>query len=328
MAFLSRVMMVTGLLGVVLAAEGCAVSSDSGSGEADRFREALPLQEDVKLGVPGSADGSGTGTKSVGGGLHIATEGAGGPASSYQFTREITGAVDFTTAIILGGLWAIVNSPPSSLEAKKAVWGPGSGNALEPAIWRFTVSEVGDKEYDYVLEGQPKSGGDWLPVLTGHGYGKSRPEHRQGWFQFDNDNYKTLDPSKGKDEGSTKITFDLKQLPATIDVQLRPAAAKGALDVGVTHEAGGAGKVHITGTGDLDDAKNTKLENIEMLSRWSSTGAGRSQWTFAGGDLPIASVTASECWGTNFARTYYKDTVDYQPTSGDETTCAFGANDL
>jgi hypothetical protein len=326
MTFASRLIAVTGLLGVVLAAEGCASSSDRPSDEADRFREALPLEEDVKLAVPSNGAAGGTTTKSAG--LHIATDGAGGSATSYQFTRTITGAVDFTTAVILGGVWAIVHSPPSSLEAKKAVWGPGSGNALDPAQWRFTVTEVGDKEYDYVLEGQLKAGGAWLPVLDGHGYGKERAEHRQGFFRANNDNYRSLDPQNGHDEGTTKITFDLTKLPATIDVELRPSPEKGSLDIKVTHESGGAGRVSITGTGDIDESKATKLENIEMLSRWATTGAGRSQWTFSGGDLPIASVTANECWSTSFARVYYKDTVNYQPATGEESTCAFGANDL
>lgn len=326
MTFASRLVAVVGLVGVVLAAEGCAVSSDSKSDEADRFREALPLEADVKLGVPNNGAAGGVGTKSAG--IHIATDTAGGNATSYQFTRTITGAVDFTTAIILGGIWAIVHSPPSSLESKKAVWGPGSGNALEPAQWRFTVTEVGDKEYDYVLEGQLKSGGEWKPVLSGHGFGKERAEHRTGWFQANNDNYKSLDPQNGHDEGTTKVTFNLTKLPATIDVELRPAAEKGALDINVTHQDGGAGQVTIKGTTDLDEAKNTKLENVEMLSRWATTGAGRSQWTFSGGDLPVPSVTADECWGTTFSRVYYKDTVNYQPTSGDEASCAFRASDL
>lgn len=327
MTFASRLVFVTGLLGIVGAAEGCAVSSDSAS-EADRFREAIPVKEDVSLGVPGGASAAGQpSTKSVGSGLHIATEGAGGSPTSYQFTRAITGAVDLTTAIILGGIWAIVNTEPTSLETKKAVWGPGSGNALDPEIWRFTVTEVGDREYDYVLEGQKKSGGDWLPVLTGHGYGKSRPEHRMGWFQANNDNFRALDPN-GHDEGTTKITYDLRQLPATINVELRPTPEKGSLDVNVTHDTGGAGGVRIAGTVDLEDAKNTKLETVDMRSRWASTGAGRSQWTFSGGDLPIASVTASECWSPAFASIYYKDSVDYQPATGDEAACAFRASDL
>jgi hypothetical protein len=49
---------------------------------------------------------------------------------------------------------------------------------------------------------------------------------------------------------------------------------------------------------------------------------------FSGGDLPVASVTANECWPTSFARVHYKDTVNYQPAMGEESTCAFGANHL
>lgn len=319
-----RLAFVAGLFVVVSAAAGCTASPTS---DADRFREPLPEQSDVALDVPGNtAQPGAVTTKSAG--LHVATgNGGNDTASSYQFTRAITGAVDVTTAVILGGIWAIVHAEPTSIEAKKAVWGPGSANALDPAVWRFTVTEVGDAEYDYVLEGQNKSGGDWLPVLNGHGYGKSRAEHRQGWFLANNDNYETLDPANGHDEGTTKITFDLKQLPATIDVELRPAPAKGSLDIGVTHEAGGGGKVTIAGTTDIDDAKNTKLETVAMTSRWNATGAGRSDWSFAGGDLPIASVTASECWSATFSRVFYKDSVDYQPATGDAGTCAFSAAD-
>jgi hypothetical protein len=302
-------------------AMGCALRPD----DAERFREAVPVQEEVALRVPGGANATG-GTKSSS--LRIQTEpGAGGGAVTtnaryYQMTRDLTGAVDFGTAIILGGVWAIVHTAPTTIEAKKAVWGPGSGNALEPAIWRFTVSEVGDAEYDYVLEGQPKTGGAWLAVLNGHGFGKSRPEHKQGWFKFDNDNYKKLEPTRGRDEGSTKVTYDLRKLPATIDVEMRPATDKGWVDVKVTHDNAGAGSVEIDGQGDIEALKNTKLEDIHLLSRWSSNGSGRADVTMKNGDLPF-TVDASECWSTSFARVFYKDTVDYEPPTGDAKACTF-----
>lgn len=307
---------------------GCTINQTS---EADRFREAIPLQEDVALKVPKGSDGTTVGRRSTG--LGIATGGGlgGGNAQYYQFTRDITGAVDLTTAVILGGIWAIVNTEPTSLEDKKAVWGPGAANALEPAVWKFTVTQVGDAEYDYVLEGQPKAGGEWLPVLTGHGFGKSSTKHREGWFQADNDNYKKLEPTRGKDEGKTKITFDLKQLPASINVELRPA--QGSLDVKVTHETGGAGSVDIKGTTDISEEKNTKLEDVHLISKWNSSGAGRGDISIAGGDLPelpgdLKSVTATECWSTTFQRVYYKDTVDAQPSEGEESACAMPASTL
>ncbi|MBX3207852.1 MAG: hypothetical protein KF764_22590 [Labilithrix sp.] len=300
-------------------ANGCAVPA---SEEAERFREALPLQQEVALRVPGAANATNA-TKPKSGGLRIATgTGAGATARYYQFTRDLTGAVDFGTAVILGGIWAIVHSAPTTLEPKKAVWGPGAGNALEPAVWRFTVNEVGDAEYDYVLEGQPKAGGAWLSVMKGHGYGKSHPEHKQGWFEVDNDAYKTLEPTRGNDEGKTKVTYDLKQLPATIAVELRPDAAKGWADVKVTHDQAGSGSVEITSLGDIDESKATALEDIHLLSRWTSEGSGRADISMSNGDLPF-TVDATECWSSSFARVYYKDTVDFEPNTGDASVCAF-----
>jgi hypothetical protein len=318
---LSAVAFGFGVSALAVFANGCAAPA---SDDAERFREAVPHQEEVALRVPGSATAANATTKSAG--LRIANgPGLGGGASTaryYQFTRDITGAVDFTTAVMLGGIWAIVHSPPTSTEAKRAVWGPGAANALEPAVWRFTVDEVGDAEYDYVLEGQPKNGGTWLTVMRGHGYGKSRPEHKQGWFEVDNDNYKALEPTRGRDEGKTKVSYDLRQIPATIAVELRPDAAKGWADITVTHGQAGAGKVAITSLGDIDDSKATKLEDITLVSRWSSDGSGRADIAMKNGDMPF-TVEATECWSNSFARVYYEDTVDFEPQVGEPNICAF-----
>ncbi|MBX3263819.1 MAG: hypothetical protein KF782_29365 [Labilithrix sp.] len=292
------------------------------SEEADRFREGLPLQQEVALRVPGGASATNA-ARPRSAGLRIATgTGGGETARYYQLTRDLTGAVDFGTAVILGGVWSIVHSAPTTLEPKKAVWGPGAGNALEPAVWRFTVHEIGDAEYDYVLEGQPRGGGAWLTVMKGHGYGKSRSEHKQGWFEVDNDAYKALEPTRGKDEGTTKVTYDLRQIPATIAVELRPEASKGWADVKVTHAQAGAGSVEITSLGDLDESKATALEDIHLVSRWTSDGSGRADVSMKNGDLPF-TVDATECWSASFARVYYKDTVDFEPQTGAPGVCAF-----
>lgn len=311
-----RAMAMATMAFVAATAAGCTAEED-----ADRFREAIPQTGDVALRVPGASGG--TTTKSASG-IRLATNGsAGGVARYYAFTRDMTNTVDFGTAVTLGSIWALVNTPPTTIEAKKAVWGPGQANALEPAIWRFTVTEIADREYDYVLEGQPKSGGAWLAVVHGHGYGKSRPEHAQGWFEADNDAFELLEPTRARDTGKTKVTFDLGAIPATIRVELRPEAAKGFADVVVTHDAGGAGSVAIHALGDIDDeGKGAALENVDLLSRWTSIGSGRADVTLTNGDLPF-TVVASECWSSSFARVYYKDTVDYEPASGDASGCAF-----
>ena len=304
---------------VLAVGEGCAPVDD-----AARFREPIPAKEQVALSVPGNGSGTAGATKTQG--LHIATlDGTTATTAKwYGLTREVTNGIDGVTAVILGGIWILVNTPPSSVEPKKAVWGPSQPDGLESTSWRFTVNEVGDAEYDYVLEGQSKSGGGWLTVLTGHGYGKTRAEHDQGWFQADNDAYRTLEPVLGHDYGTTKVVYDLQKLPASIDVARRPGGDKGSLDIVVTHEAGGAGQVTIKGMADIDPSKATKLENVDVLSRWEGNGSGRADIVLKSGDLPF-TVDATECWSATFSRVYYKDTVNFEQPTGDPTACSLPA---
>src|SRR5690606_19770383 len=122
-----------GSLVVGAVAGGCSAPTS----DADRFREAIPNQEEVALRVPG-AETANTGNvgKQT---LRIADLASGdGTARYYRFSRDLTNVVDFGTAVILGSVWAIVHTEPTTVDAKTAVWGPGAASALEPAVWKFT----------------------------------------------------------------------------------------------------------------------------------------------------------------------------------------------
>lgn len=309
-----RVLKVCALSLTALAmSSACAEKTED---DAARFREAIPQREEVALDVPGSAStAEGTTTK----GLHLATTARPGSARYYQMTRDFTATVDVGTGLTLASIWAIVNLTPTSLEENRAVWGPGSANALEPAVWRFSVTQVGDREYDYVLEGQSKTGGPWLPVLTGHGWGKERPEHKMGWFQANHDNYRALESAWGADEsGTTKVTYDLRKTPSTIDVELRPTT-EGTGDIHVVHGEGGSGSITIRALADIEE-NQSKLEDVSIESAWSADGSGRASLVIKDGDMPVV-LDATECWSSRFERVYYKDTVDYEPASGAPEAC-------
>src|SRR5262249_401565 len=137
-------MAATGLVTLALGA-GCVAKED----DAARFREPIPHAEDVGLKVPGASAASGTTTQTL---RRPGAPATPAPAGEYyRLTRDLTGAVDLVTAITLGAIWALVQTPPTSIDAKHAVWGPGQGTALDPVVWRFRVTEVADGEYDYVL---------------------------------------------------------------------------------------------------------------------------------------------------------------------------------
>ena len=315
----------SGLLALSATATGCTVKSDA----SDEYRDPIPQSSDVALAVPGSS--SSTSTTSSAAGLHIAGgSGTGDLASYYLFTRDISAGVDWGTGAILGGVWLIVNQPATTISGNTATWGPGNG-ALDTANWRFVVKEVGDKEYDWELDGRPKAStndSDFKPVISGHGYGKSRPEHRSGNFTIDNDEYKLLEPEFGHDSGTTKVTYDLRQYPAQIQVELRPnPTSLGQNDITVTHDSDGSGEVDITGKDDISSTKDGILEDVTIMSRWNNTGAGRGDAQMSGGEL-TQTVTASQCWSSSFAQTYYTDSVNYQPTSGDPSSCAFSQSKI
>jgi hypothetical protein len=314
---------VMGVGALLVGAQGCVLQS-----AADKFREPIPAASDAQLALPGSAV-NGSSTQSA----HVRIQGGGGGGGGasnawlYTFTRDISDGVDFGTVAILGTIVAITDNPPTTIDATHATWGPGSGSALDPITWKLVVTEVADKEYDYEIDGRPHlstSDADWQKILTGHGFGKASPNYRSGWFQIDNDVYNTLDPSRATSTGSVKVTFDARTLPATIDAHLTTNDGTGQwYEIDVTHLQGGAGTVDLTALADISTPKDGSNENVSMYSRWDTTGAGRADLQFSGGDLKAQTAQASECWSDTYQETYYTDDVNYRPTSGSAAACAF-----
>ncbi|HEY4104921.1 MAG TPA: hypothetical protein VGM44_13580, partial [Polyangiaceae bacterium] len=166
---------------------------------ADAFRDAVPQSESVSLSGPDSSSGSSsTASAPPPRGELATTPPTPSYAKWYGFTRDMRDGVNGVTAGVLGSVWVIIQSEPSAVEKDAATWGPYT-DELDPATYRFRVTRIATDEYDYVLEGRPKastSDTDYIPILTGHGYGESSALHGQGSFTINLDNEKTLDPYK------------------------------------------------------------------------------------------------------------------------------------
>jgi hypothetical protein len=113
-------------------------------------------------------------------------------------------------------------------------------------------------------------------------------------------------------------------LPRIITAEVYPAGEQW-LTVTSTANEDNTGSLDTNAFVDIDETKLTAPEDVHILSRWQADGAGRADITIAGGDLPatIDVVEAVECWGTDFSRVYYDDSVDFAPTEGDATACAY-----
>ncbi len=325
------------LAGSMLA--GCMLEKQD---DGEEYRDALPLRESVVLAGPESPESGHTRTASIGGSRPLAERplGAGNFAKWYGFTRAVRGGVNLVTASVLGSVWTLVHLEPSAIVDGEATWGPYT-DALEPVTYRFRVTRVARAEYDYVLEGRPKSSqseADYRAVLTGHGFGKPHAQHGQGHFVIDLSAARELDPVAHEDEsGTVRIVHELpgdlgrggNGLPRTITAEVRPDPAVDPESFSVTSRAelDGTGSLRVDARTDIDDAKATALEDVAIDSRWRADGAGRADIVIAGGDIPAnpGSVSAVECWGEDFTRSYYSDSIDFEPEQGDATACVYGA---
>lgn len=305
--------------------------------DGDEFREAVPQREAVVLAGP-EQDAAGDSSAASATRRPLADEPlSAGPYSKwYGFTRGVRGGVNVVTAAVLGSVWLVVHTEPTSVENGEATWGPYT-DALEPVTYRFRVSRVAEGEYDYALEGRPKqseSESDYRAVLEGHGYGRLHELHGEGDFTIDLDAARALDPfAHQNDSGSVHIVHHLPRsisehldaLPRTIvaEVTPNPSINPESFVVSSTANEDGTGALHVTARADVDDTKTTELEDIVIDSQWRADGAGRADILISGGDIPAdpGMVTALECWGADFTRAYYTDSIGFEPTEGDVTAC-------
>lgn len=316
---------------------GCVITSSSESIDAEPIRKAMPSADEVKLDV---TDAAGSTTKALEPGFEAQTDGSTSKSATfYRLTRGIFDHTNLGTGAILGGLKLIVQQPPTSKSDGEIVWGPWT-ESLHPAEWRLRVVEEAQGEYSYAWEGRRKDGGPtavFVPVLSGKAYAEGHARHGTGSFTIDSDAATRLDPDRlgADDEGGTlvvtydgRITVrDGRTLPEKISVSSKLSKRPDVwFDVVVTREASG-GRVDLKAHDDLDEKKATKLEDIDMRSRWAGNGAGRADVKVTGGDLPstVSQVTFAECWGTSFTRSYYTDSIGSEPTEGREADCPFGA---
>ncbi|MDF3067851.1 MAG: hypothetical protein K0R38_3452 [Polyangiaceae bacterium] len=325
-------------LGAVALLPGCMLDKQD---DAEEYREAVPQREAVLVAGPETDAPVGRETASLAPSRYAQAAGPLGRrdfAKWYGFTRAVRGGVNGVTAWVLGSVGVIVHLEPSAVKDGEAVWGPYT-DSLEPVTYRFRVTRVGEAEYDYVLEGRPKDSSldaDYRTVLEGHGFGKRHEQHGQGEFTIDLSAARELDPfGRAQDSGTVRVVHrlphDLTQgaLPRTIDAEVtpEPSVDRESYTVKSVANEDGTGTLRVVAQTDVDDSKATALENVTVSSRWRADGAGRADIVIAGGDIPAdpGQVTAAECWGADFARSYYSDTISFEPTEGEASACVYGA---
>ncbi|MBI4511836.1 MAG: hypothetical protein HY698_19535 [Deltaproteobacteria bacterium] len=332
---------------VILGSTGCVIQDD-----VQEIRDTLPRASAIQVKVPGGTQASALAIASgqqartappiiiggqqartaplvVKGGVGSSTHAVlGQTAQFYAFTRLISGHLNLGAAFVLTLVHSVAHFPPTSVQGDTYIWGPWT-NALNPAEWRLTVRLNAQGSYEWSLEGRRKAGGGSFEAVVA-GVATPGTSHRgSGWFDMDFDKAEELDPVGNDAEGKIRVQYDLEASPVKVimdfanDMKMPDGSIADKTFHYVYAEAqDGSGDFEFSMYGDLDD-NGSAWENTDVKSRWLATGAGRSDFRVAGGDLGDQVLTGSECWGTSFGRSYWTDSLGWHPTEGDPASCAF-----
>lgn len=295
----------TGVLGASLVA--CVQPND----DPHPFARALPTAADVKIALPETASNA-----SVVGAL----------SPWYVATRDVTRMLNGGTAYVLILVHTIVLFPPTTTAGDTYTWGPWS-QALDPAEYRLTVTELADGTYDWALDGRNKTepGAGFETVVGGNAHLGGT-----GRFTLDFDAAERVNPRENDGQGVIGARYDVPAHSLDLDVDSIEDHAGTPTPVHYEYAyreaADGAGDMVFSIFADTDDP-GPLPEQVTLRSRWLLDGAGRADLRLRSGDLP-AAITASDCWGHDFRRVYYTDSAHWLPTEGDAAACAFTDVDL
>jgi hypothetical protein len=286
---------------------------------------ALPTSDQVSINLPANARAATSRVTAEQ--PHV----LGQTADWYVATRNVTTTFNGGSGLVLTLIHTIVQYPVTTTSGKVSTWGPWS-DALSPGEYKLDVTAVGDGTYTYQLSGRPKAqtGADFQVIVDGNADPRAGDLQGNGSFSLDFDVAKAVDPTSAT-TGHVDVNYDLAK--KHIDLTLASTDASGAPltgDYAYDEAADGGGQMVFDVTGNAGGGPANEM--ISLRSRWQNTGAGRADARIAGGDLGTLTATASECWDTSFAETFYIDAVSNGTTlaasAGAATSCVFSDADL
>jgi hypothetical protein len=293
-----------------------------------KFIEACPKDYMVNLEVPEA-------TKNL--------KDLGDLATSYLDTVRFTRDVNTSVHQWLSWVETIVQYPATSYSDTRAVWGPWlPDDGLSSVEYRFVMNLNPDESFDFAFEIKPKDTADteFVPVYIGHVDAGGNPTVNSGTLTFDNTAAASVDLAVTA-TGSITIQYDYTNGQKDIYVEFDQFAEAQDGDLITAnyhyHAATGAEGYFDFETwvdihaGSEDAELYPNIEHMELRSRWTINGDGRTDVIITGEDLDEAGVTSfrkSECWDTTFHSTFMSEAVTIPPDPdhvevkwGEETSC-------
>jgi hypothetical protein len=314
-----------------------ACGDDESGGD---FLDGLPEGESIRIKLPGAeSSASALSAEENGSGGGLTQKGLGDWAEFYLFTRAITYEVNGGVYHLLLMIEDIARQEPTTKEENKWIWGPHTPGGLDPASYRVTIEKTGEKDYTWLFEAKAKDAGDdaFSAIMSGTHTKGNRARRGAGTITLDFDTMAALDPTK-VERGTAEVTYQSDTYPVTVTVKFADFTGedgKGPTNATYlyTENEDGSGEFSFAINQDMD--LGGKVEDAAILTRWKSSGTGRSDVKLSGGDLAdegITGIVVVECWDDGFKRTYFEDRangdIPIDAKQGDASACAFSDQKL
>ena len=283
--------------------------------------DLLPTEDKIRVNLPVDAAGA-------------KEEGGGEFAEYYALTRVVTEHVNTRISFVLGTVAYVTTLEPqwSDEDARTAVWGPYSDSGLDPVEIGLWVREEDDGSYSWAIFGVPRGGDletDATPFIAGIVDAGATRDAASGELAIDYTTAAELDPAV-RETGlwGVEYSYDEAGVAAVVAVQAYGGVGGNLVDALYAYDQtyDGAGTMDLAWLADVNDSGTDEIAAIR--TRWEATGDGRSDAVVTEGDLGVDAVYATECWGSDFATSYWTDTVGLKDAVGDVSACAFAEQEL
>jgi hypothetical protein len=280
------------------------------SNEDVDFQLALPEQTDIQASMPGQA---------------LSVEG------TPEYYKDTRGAVAVFNGLI-DAVAAIVDyvraQPPTERAENRRVWGPYPNND-NPAWQNRMVMEMVAAPTDptgfhivYSLDFRRAGAGDdaWSPLLSGKFFPTGGVRRGRGEIRLDFTTARQVGyPVDPKSELLLlELNYQRSDYPITVDLRWQNIAGSKSPGGSIQYvvNADSSGTLVFTAQGE-----GIVVQEIEIRSRWLSSGAGRGDARVTEGfAAAVNGFIGTDCWGID-AQPVYKLRSRPPETSGDVSAC-------
>ncbi len=318
-----------------------------GDGLCDACNDAAPDPSSLQLTVPGYDEND---SKSKN--FSPCADAIGEMACYYNDTVDICRALNYWALGYLSVLDEMLSYPPTEIDGEYCVWGPFTDpyTPPTPSVAKFMMKRQSTTTFDYYWKERPKdstSDDDWQDIWRGEIVPSTSTARRGlGSLWIDHTTAKELDPTRNS-SGIVEIEYDTYTGDAReIDITFTGFTFDEfsmATDAQYHYYNDAADDGEFDFNIELDFMGATIPETWTYETQWMGSGAGVATVTIDGGDLDtvewpevgsgvfINKFVGIECWGDDFARSYFEQklylsdstTVDIETPQGNSSTCVF-----